>query len=86
MKLIKDNERKIYTYIIESDIYNGFILEIEEKKDIFDLWLYHNNTGIKDYIFGLPKDNPESKTIEDCLSIAVNNLPSYISTYIEEYI
>lgn len=86
INLKQNKEIKTTTYNIESDIYNGFILEVEEKDDIFDVWLYHGGHGVKDYMFGLPKDNPESADLDGCLEIVKSNLPSYVATYIDLYI
>ena len=65
-------------------------VDIAEKKDLFEAWLYHKDCGIKQLMFGSPKKNSihgESVTItfDMFLEMVENNLPEYKETYYDDY-
>ena len=85
MNLKRDRDFKTTTYSIESDIYKNFKIDIVERSDRYDVWLYNDGTGIKDYTFGLPFCNKESSDIDGAINIILGNISRYILSYITDY-
>lgn len=67
---------------------NGYILEVWEEHSasgtMWEFWAAKEDTTEKEYMFGLPEDQPDAKdgktkyTKADALKIAAANLPDYI--------
>ena len=66
----------IETYEIE----NGFYLDIQEKKDTLEFYIYHKDYGIKMLMFGLC--NYDASEQEEILYA---NAPRYMDIYKDEY-
>ena len=56
----------------------GFLVDIIDKGDMWDIWLYHKDHGIKEFMFGLYKEYYED--YEDLLETV------YVSLKVEGYI
>lgn len=78
MFFIKTDDIKIETYLCEF----GFRMEIVEKTDTFECWIYHSNYGIKDLMFGGKKADT---TKEDFIELAKANYIDYLKGYIDDY-
>ena len=62
----------------------------ESTELVWEVWLWHNDCGIKDFMFGLPKYDSEGKEqhkdYDEVLAIVEANLPQYIKFYDDEFI
>ena len=81
MKLNK--EISTYTYDMDVPGEPGFMLDIVEYKDIFEVWIAHTGYGIKSFEYGLPKQ--QTKTIEDVVKIMKPLLLKCIGNYKAQY-
>lgn len=78
---------ELTTVTFEADF--GFMIDIVDnataKYPTWDVWLYRSDYGIKEFMFGLPKEL--TPTLEDAISITEGNLVdhSYYSNYDDEY-
>ena len=91
MKELKDIKTK--TFEVEHEVYNGFMVDITESKEIFEAYLYHKDYGVKMSMFGTMKEAHKeyygkaetlssfSETVETALQF-----DDYIPLYIERYI
>lgn len=83
--VIKDKAfTKVDTYELSL---KGFFMEIVTRIDkhgkMYDAYLYHEDYGIKEYMFGLLADNmPDYAYV---LEVVEANLPDYISSYVEDH-
>lgn len=61
-----------------------FLIDIVTKTNeyYYEAWIYHNQYGIKDLMFGIPTEN---QTYEEFLEIVFNNLDEYITDYVDEH-
>lgn len=82
---LKEIKNNIKTY----EYKDGFLIDIIDRGDLWDVWLYHNDIYVKDYMFGLYKKYFEN--YGDFLECVYNNLENegyitfYNSQYNEEY-
>lgn len=74
MRLAKEIETKTY----RTD-FKGFYVDIVDD-DTLEAWLYHENYGIKELMFG--EDGTSILDFKDLVEI---NLPSYIESYKDKY-
>lgn len=60
----------------------GFLVDIVTKslKYEYEAWIYHEEYGIKDLMFGVPT---EQQTYEEFLEIVFNNIDEYINYYVD---
>lgn len=78
---------ELTTVTFEADY--GFMIDIVDnanaKYPTWDVWLYRKDYGIKEYMFGLPKDR--TSNIDAVVAIVESNLEdhSYYSNYDDEY-
>ena len=63
----------------------AYIIDVEEWPLSFAMWLYRPSCAFKMYMFGLPKENEESRTLEQALEIIDSNTMEYIRTYEKIY-
>ena len=73
------------TYEINTHFYKGFFVDIVNKGDELEAWLYHEIIGVKSLMFGIANDGEHSQN--EFIECVENNLKyeSYIPNYIEEY-
>ena len=67
---------------------NGFMIDIVEKSDLYDVWLYHADYGVKSHMFGLYKKYFVSRdSYKIFLEMIVSNLENqnFIELYKDEY-
>lgn len=67
---------------------DGFMVDIvkpvkEGIGDLWDVWLYHEDYGYKEYLFGIPMNTDLPATLESVLEQIADNLET--ETYIEDY-
>lgn len=72
-------KREVVTYELE----NGFCVDVEITTKKYVIWLYHENACIKEYMFGLDKENVLS--VAELERIIENNVGSYIPDYVNDY-
>ena len=83
---MKKSNYKIHTY--EAD--NGFMVDIVDKGDAFEAWIYHKDYCVKDLMWGEPKENsrfekPFTQTLQGFKALVEANLEGYAAGYAEEY-
>lgn len=83
---MKKANYKIHTY--EAD--DGFMVDIVDKDDAFEAWIYHKDYGIKDLMWGEPKKNtifgePFTQTLQGFKSLVEANLEAYAGDYREDH-
>ena len=63
----------------------GFYVDIVQDKAEFHAWLYHEDIGIKEYMFGFPRKDCKSK--QEFIEIVEANLDNrcYTLDYKDEY-
>lgn len=76
---------KTKTFEIESEYYKGMFVDIVDDGEMWNVWLYHKSIGIKEFMFGLGKENT---THSEILEIVKNNLlyETYIENYLKQYV
>lgn len=80
--MIKKQEILVY----ESAELEGFKVDIIDKGDMFDAWIYYKNYGIKSYMFGWPKEQHDGTwTLEGFINLVEMNLYEDAIHYAEEY-
>lgn len=62
---------------------DGYYVEIEEEKDLYNIWLFRKDYCIKSYVFGEYKRY--HKSIKDLLDMIEAVIEDYIDDYREEY-
>ena len=74
------------TYSYTGKYYKGFLVDIVEKSDIWEAWLYHTDYGVKEMMFGVAKNDPDDTT-EGFIKLVFANLVKnpYIENYIDLY-
>lgn len=83
--MIKENKGvKTKTYDVEIMFYKGFKVDITDNGKVYGVWLYHDNIGIKSFMFGGLSKETSDKELAEMVSdnLWVND---YINDYIEEY-
>lgn len=65
---------------------NGTMIEIVEKDDSFEAWIYDENYGVKDLMWGEPIHNtrfgkPYVQTYENFVKLVEENIEEYIEDY-----
>ena len=65
----------IETYEIE----NGFYLDIQEKKDTLEFYIYHKDYAIKNMTMGIVKEDLDCNVLE----LIQNNIENWIEEYKE---
>ena len=89
--VIKPEVAKVERYWV-----GEYFVEVEEKYDpigghMFDFWLGKERFGVKDYMFGLPVNQPNAKdgkasyVKNEILEIGLANVWSYIEMFRDEY-
>ena len=66
----------------------GFYIDIvyDSKQELFYAWLFHEDYGVKESMFGCPVEQPNGiTTIEYFTELAIANAPDYITSYEEDY-
>ena len=78
---------KIFTFL-----FGDYRVDMEFKDDSYDAWLYREDYGVKDYMFGCPKEYYNTKqkraityTPDDFYEMIEANIDDYIRDYREEY-
>ena len=73
------------TFEIDYPSVPGFMVDIVETPEEYEAWIYHENVGIKDFMFGGPKSQSKDRS-DFCDLVEVNlHVQDYISSYIDEY-
>lgn len=74
--------KKSVVKITVLDVGSGFKVDIITNGKIKDAWLYNENYGIKDYMFGL-----EDISLDEFIEIVIANLinENYIQDYQDNY-
>ena len=62
---------------------NGFRVDLEQTGDEINVWLYHKDCGVKQYMLGLLFSQTDG--IIDTLDIIERNLPDHIELYKNDY-
>ena len=76
---MKKADVKITVYEMEDD----FFVEVYQNDDIIEFWTYHQNYGIKEFMFGIPeKYFNEENSIENLIK---GNFADCKKTYIKNY-
>lgn len=82
---MRKTNHKTITFEYISPFYKGFFVDIVDRNgELYDVWLYHCNIGVKSYMFGLPKNSFDN--LDDFIECVTNNLDNenYIRSYIED--
>lgn len=68
------------TFEIESDFYKGFFADIvlDTQENVYNVWLWHEQYGTKDYVAGFPKDD------SDIIGMAAYQCEEHIPLFIED--
>lgn len=77
---------KIKTY----EYAGNYRVQVIDKDDQYEAWLYHKDYGVMDMMFGWPKvqhinGSDEPWSLKDFLGLVEGNIDSYIELYREEY-
>ena len=77
---------KTYTY----EAGNGFMVDIVVKEDMFEAWIYHENYGVKDMMWGSPKTytrfgETHEETLKSFKALVEANIPEHAMFYAEQY-
>ena len=81
---INKTDIKTDTYKVDS---GGFRVDIVDEWDTYYAFLYHNDYGTKELMFGLPKYQPAQDkhyTYDEIVNIVEANLDQHIPIYMEE--
>ena len=62
---------------------DGFMIDIVRLPELWEVWLYHRDYGIKSLMFGLIENDIEF--IDELMDIVMANIDTYIPGYREEY-
>ena len=71
--------------IIKSETYkaiDGFLIDIEDDGECYNAYLWHENMGVKDLMFGVFK---ESHSKSDFIDLVIANFEDYRTLYEEDY-
>ena len=86
------NERFIHkgTFEVVNPFYKGFYADIvlDSKKQCYEVWLWHDDYGIKEFAVGFPVHNTFygqqiTETVESVLEMAAYTFETSIPIYIE---
>lgn len=79
MDILIPMNRKTVTYA-----HGDFRVDITETEELFDVYLWHKDYGIKEQMFGLFKTSlaHDGRPVQE---IVLNNLPEYERDYEEQY-
>lgn len=77
--LIKQKSTIIETF---KTLYDGFLVDIVTRDDEYEVWLYHQNYGVKSLMFGVSNLNT---SYNDFLSMVIYNVEDYVLFYCNEY-
>lgn len=73
-------EIKVYDF---AGIFDGFCVEAHEVKDTTELYLYHNNYGIKSLMFGVLTNSIKSEW--ELRDLIASNIENHIDIYQDVY-
>lgn len=82
-----NNKITTYEHEIIDDEYEGKVcIDIVETPDSFEAWIYDENYGIKELMWGEPKNNmmfnePYTQTFEEFKKLVTANIKDYIRSY-----
>lgn len=62
--------------------YGEFLVDVTDKLEEYEAFIYHKDYGVKDLMFGVSKDQ---NTLDEFMEIVFYNLPKHIDTYKSEY-
>ena len=62
--------------------YTGFYVDIVSSSKLFESWLYHEQYGIKTFLFGVMK---KDYSRQDCIEMTEAVLETSIENYKEDY-
>lgn len=65
------------------DIGGGFYVDIVTKNDTYESWIYNDDYGQKEIMFGCPK---EQQSYGEFVDLVHANIPCYMSIYINNVI
>lgn len=60
-----------------------FLVDIVTTSDTYEAWIYREEYGVKNLMFGVPK---EQQTLDVFLEIVAANVEEYGANYDEEYV
>lgn len=70
--------KKIHKDVTTYEIRDGYFVDVETTKENMDMWLYHNEYGVKVYMIGISRD-------VDVEEMLLNIIDQYIDEYEELY-
>lgn len=74
-----ENNTKTYEYKF------GFLIDVVDRGDMWDVWLYNRDIYAKEFLFGLYKNSFENyQEFLECIESNLIN-QNYLTDYIEEY-
>lgn len=78
--------KKVNIFDITTYEYNGFYIDIVEKSDAFEAWLYKDSIAIKSLLLGTPKKQAnEVVTLNNFIDYVMVDIDSDIELYLLEY-
>lgn len=71
------------------DVGEGFMVDVVEDGEMFVMWIWHKDYGVKNYCFGSPIENyqngePHTVTKEEFMESVEANIQDSIEEYREE--
>lgn len=75
---------RTYTALYDAEHDEQMMVDIVDDGECFNAWIYAKNKCHKSYMFGLPKNNPESQNWGDAKAIIMANVPDYLDSYWED--
>lgn len=76
--MLKEMNYKTITYEITDKKYDGFMIDVVEKNDAYEIYIYHRNYGIKSLMFGLLKSLQSENTL-------LKNIEMHVFDYAKKY-
>ena len=80
--------KQLKTYKTTTFADGDFRIDVTEKRDEFEAYLYHKDYAVKDLMFGSPKKNFRfgetiRMTMDMFMELVESNLPDYKENYLE---
>lgn len=82
-----------FTHITTIDVGDNFYIDIEldNKKRVYDLWIWEADTGIKEYMFGEPVEmdlfgERYINSVEEVTANAIRNAREHKRDYIKDHL